>query len=66
MNLEDSEADWSGQQQEEERHLMLDHLLDLWWLAGLIGKQYQVLVVAERCGLLNEFKQLTAEKPKEA
>lgn len=54
----DDQIDFHGfQQQEDEQKQMLDHLMDLWELAGITGKQESVLVVAERCGLLNEFKQ---------
>lgn len=67
MSFDDSQSDWIGhQQQEQEQQQVLDHLLDLWELSGMLGKQESVFVIAERCGMLNEFKQVVANKPKEA
>lgn len=62
MILDDSQSDWIGhQQQEEEQRQLLDHLMDLWELSGIVGKQDRVLVVAERCGMLNQLKQYIEE-----
>lgn len=57
MSFDDSSS-WEQQvQQEIEQQQLLDHLVGLWELSGMVGKQESVLVVAERCGLLTEFKQ---------
>lgn len=59
MDFDDSESLWEECQRrdEEEQRQLLDHLLDLWELSGMLGKQESILVIAERCGLLTQFKQ---------
>lgn len=55
---------WAKQKNEEEMQLLLIHLRDLWWLAGLNKNpnraKVRVLRYAENEGLLNEFKQSIA------
>lgn len=62
--IEDDSMWWHYHKQEEEKRQVLTHLLDLWWLAGLMENprraKQRVIRYAENEGLLNEFKQSIA------
>lgn len=55
--FDDSRDHFDEQQRQEERHLLLDHLFDLWELSKIAGKQESVLLIAAKCGMLTELKQ---------